>query len=92
MSEADIVEQARLWSAALNHLVGKRIALASHAASMRGFLFESVPPTEDSGTWVLHIQCPWRIKVNGVILTGSGDWWEPVSQAVLAPDWTGPHF
>ena len=63
----------------LKNLVGLKIMMATHAASMRGFIFgagqeapEAVPVQ-----WVMHIQCSWRIETDRAIVVGSGDWYEP---------------
>ena len=57
-------------------LVGKRLTMASHAGSMRGFHFGELGPIHGKavGQIVLHIQCPWRLLSGGRILTGLGDW------------------
>lgn len=75
------------YAAALHNLVGLKIVMASHAASLRGFIF--VPAdASDAAPWVLHIQCPWRIESGDAILTGSEDWYEPVNpKAHVADDW-----
>lgn len=62
---------------ALNKLLHLRLAIVSYAADMRGFCF-SVPDLSSEPQWFLHIQCPWRIRIDATILTGSFDWYEPV--------------
>ncbi len=49
------------YYAALQNLVGLKIIMASHAASLRGFIFG--PAGESPGVlrWIAHIQCPWRM-------------------------------
>jgi len=75
--------------AALQNLVGLKIIMASHAASLRGFIFG--PPGEESPgalRWIVHIQCPWRIDSQEGIITGSGDWYEPAdSSSEQGDDW-----
>ncbi|HLG98790.1 MAG TPA: hypothetical protein VKX49_20935 [Bryobacteraceae bacterium] len=59
-------------------LLGRKIKTASHAASMRGFVFAALA-SGDSELWVIHIQCSWRIETRETIVTGSGDWDEPAN-------------
>jgi hypothetical protein len=71
----------------LENLVGLKIRMASHAASMRGFIF-GASDAPDAIRWVLHIQCPWRFEANDAIITGSSDWYEPADlEADAADDW-----
>ncbi len=43
MSATDTVEIATAYSTGLRHLVGLKITMASHAASLRGFIFHRRP-------------------------------------------------
>jgi hypothetical protein len=85
-TEPDSVTQA--YSAILSNLLGLKITMATHAASMRGFIFGPSTSAPDAGQWVMHIQCAWRIETGSAILTGSGDWYEPADlEAQMADDW-----
>ena len=65
-----------------------KIMMASHAASLRGFIFGPQAGNGYPPQWVLHIQCTWRIETSGRILTGSGDWYEPADlEAPMSDDW-----
>lgn len=88
MSATDTVEIATAYSTGLRHLVGLKITMASHAASLRGFIFAPPTSTQETEQWALHIQCPWRIEAGSAILTGSSDWYEPADlSAETEDDW-----
>jgi len=69
---------------ALEPLVGLRLSIARDAASMKNFQFGDIrPDPSGSGTigwYALHVQCPWRIVSDHDIMTGSGDYYEPVDE------------
>jgi uncharacterized protein DUF6968 len=69
---------------------GLKLSIARNAGSMKNFQFGTIMPHPTGkgtiGQYALHIQCPWRMVVpqcawkvptKNLILTGSGDWWEP---------------
>jgi hypothetical protein len=70
----------------LANLVGCRLRIASHAADMRGFGFESISETRGP-MWFLHLLCCWRIERNGSIFTGSFDWHQPAPGISVQADW-----
>lgn len=75
------------YSAVLQNLVGLKVTMATHAASMRGFVFGSSAETPNAKPWVIHIQCPWRVEAGDVIVTGSGDWYQPADLSTETDDW-----
>jgi hypothetical protein len=75
------------YSSILQNLLGLKLTMATHAASLRGFIFEPSPETPDSKPWVVHIQCSWRIEAGDRIVTGSGDWSEPADLEGTSDDW-----
>lgn len=89
MPTTDNVETATAsYSAVLQNLVGLKITMATHAASLRGFIFGLPAGAPDAKQWVLHIQCPWRIEAGNALLTGSNDWYEPTDlSAETEDDW-----
>jgi hypothetical protein len=77
----------------LLQLVGLRLAHTFRAADMRVFHFGTMrlapvsdPPSQKHkprgsvGEFALHIQCPWRIETDAMILTGRSDLYEPVER------------
>jgi hypothetical protein len=86
MSATDSVEMPTAYSAGLRKLVGLKITMASHAASLRGFIFAPPTGTQETEQWALHIQCPWRIEAGSAILTGSSDWDQPAELSTEAED------
>jgi hypothetical protein len=66
--------------AALSSIVGLPLSAARRAADMRVLQFGALRQNERSsvGDFALHIQCPWRIQGQGVIITGRSDLWEPI--------------
>ena len=69
----------------LQVLVGLPMSVTRRAANIRGFHFG--PLRGSSGTYLLHIQCAWRLEQEGAIVTGSGDLYRPASAQVPADDW-----
>jgi hypothetical protein len=71
---------------AANDLIGLRLLQAAHAGDMRGFGFGSVGAS-DTERWWLHIQCSWRFETNEWVITGSSDWYRPVSNEGTDEEW-----
>jgi hypothetical protein len=71
----------------LKNLVGLKITLATHAASMRGFIFAPSAESPDAKQWAIYIQCPWRIETADGIVTDSGDWYQPADLSAEKDDW-----
>ena len=72
----------------LKNFVGLKITMATHAASMRGFIFGPAIDAPSAIPWVMHIQCSWRIEAGNAIITGSSDWYEPAdSEALTVDEW-----
>ena len=65
----------------LDALVGLQLSIVRDALDMKMFHFGDIylsPSGKGSvGTYALHVQCPWRIVSEGMILTGSFDRYEP---------------
>jgi hypothetical protein len=74
-------------------ICGLKLAIARNAGSMKNFQFGAIKahPTGKGtvGKYALHIQCPWRLVVaerswqipsKNLIVSGSGDWWEPAER------------
>ena len=74
------------YSEVLLNLVGLKIIMATHAASLRGFIFGLLAGAPDTNQWILHIQCSWHIEADNAILTGSGDWYKPDDLSSEADD------
>jgi hypothetical protein len=83
-SDVDVI------TAALRSLVGLPLSVTRRAADLRGFHFGEMRPTRrgNSGAYVLHVQCPWRLEHQGCIYTGSADLREPSSDCAQVNDWT----
>lgn len=80
-------------TASLRPLVGLQLSVARRAADLRGFHFGEMRPARggNSGPYVLHVQCAWRLEHQGRIYTGSADLWEPSSDCAETEDWTYEH-
>lgn len=65
----------------LNALVGLKLSILRDALNMKMFHFGDINPSPSGkgsvGTYALHVQCPWRIVSENMILTGSSDRNEP---------------
>ncbi len=65
----------------LDVLVGLQLSIARDALDMKMFHFGEISPLPSGkgsvGTYALHVQCPWRIVSENMILTGSFDRYEP---------------
>ena len=74
---------------ALERLLGRKLVVASHAGSLRGFLFQDLEPgAKDPRQHSLHIMCSWRIDDPDQAITGSGDWYEPAAMdEPVSDDW-----
>ncbi len=58
---------------------------------MRGFHFGQIKPHSsgegDCGSFVLHLQCSWRLESPQEIITGHRDLWEPETEEGWNEDW-----
>jgi hypothetical protein len=77
-------------SAILAPLVGLPLRAARRAADLRGFHFGDLRPNGkgESGAYVIHVQCAWRIEHGRRLYTGSGDLWTPSADCTDTDDWT----
>lgn len=65
---------------ALERLLGRKLVVASHAGSLRGFLFQDLEPgAKDPRQYSLHVMCSWRIEDPEQAFAESGDWYEPAA-------------
>jgi hypothetical protein len=75
---------------AFGPVYGLKLSIARNAGSMKNFQFGAIRPHPTGkgtiGQFALHIQCPWRLVTaqppwlpprTDLMVTGSGDWWEP---------------
>jgi len=83
---------------AVTALIGLSLVRTSLAGNMRVFHFGATPKgaTEVEENIALHIQCPWRMEHDGVVITGSGDYYlrrlEDGEIAVWSPELGGIHI
>jgi hypothetical protein len=61
---------------ALSVLARLKLLGIGRAADMATMTFHS--PDQSDRDLFLHVQCPWRLERDGVILTGRGDLFEPL--------------
>jgi hypothetical protein len=74
-------------------IYGLKLSIARNAGSMKNFQFGAIKTRSAGkgtvGQYALHIQCPWRmvvaecawrIPLKYLIMSGSGDWWEPAER------------
>jgi hypothetical protein len=78
---------------AFGPIYGTKLSIARNAGSMKNFQFGTVMPHPSGkgtiGQYALHIQCPWRFVLaqcawrtptRSLMVTGSGEWWEPAER------------
>jgi hypothetical protein len=78
---------------AFGAVYGLKLSIERNAGSMKNFQFGAIRPDPSwkgtIGQFALHIQCPWRLvsahspwlppRID-LMVTGSGDWWEPAER------------
>jgi hypothetical protein len=66
-------------NAALAVLPGKKLAIWRRAANMLVLHFGKVTRAAEGswGEYALHVQCPWRLIMDGVIFAGQSDLYNP---------------
>ena len=75
---------------AFGPVYGLKLSIARNVGNMKGFHFGAIKPHPSGqgtvGQYALHISCPWRIVAaecrwrvpsEALLITGSGDWYEP---------------
>lgn len=69
--------------------MGMQLSVLHHAGSMRIFHFGEISEANEgvSGQYAMHVQCPWRLLQGDTIITGSGDWYEPVDENIDLDSW-----
>lgn len=73
----------------LQVLIGLPLRITRLAADMRGFHFGQIQPNRkgNSGEYVLHLSCSWRIEKDDELLTGHRDLWNPKDEDDWDTDW-----
>jgi hypothetical protein len=74
----------------LQVLIGLPLRITRLAADMRGFHFGQIRPHHrggNSGEYVLHLLCSWRIEKDDELLTGHRDLWDPKDEDDWDKDW-----
>ena len=74
----------------VSELAGLVLVDAYHAADLRGFSFTDIGANladDKHKEWRLHIQCPWRLTLSGLIVTGNRDWFQIADEEKWSEDW-----